>query len=114
GHPRIGCARSSQRTPVIAATSAILNPGCGKCFGALALDPPQLAFASRTFNVAQVPSASQFISAGFSPTIPFADPSHPIGVVRTTGPVRRMPRILEWNLGIQDEFSQNWVAQIGY
>src|SRR5437667_10366362 len=25
-----------------------------------------------------------------------------------------MPRILEWNLGIQHEFSQNWVAEIGY
>src|SRR6059036_1686547 len=67
-----------------------------------------------TLHVGQAPSAGQCILAGFSPTIPFADPSHPIGVVRTTGPVRRMPRILEWNLGIQHEFSQNWVAQIGY
>jgi len=112
--PRIGLAWSLQKKTVVHSAFGIFYSSEGNIFDDLGLNPPQLAFASRTFNVGQVPSASQFISAGFSPTIPFADPSHPIGVVRTTGPVRRMPRILEWNLGIQHEFSQNWVAQIGY
>src|SRR5947209_9475398 len=112
--PRIGLAWSLQKKTVVHSAFGIFYSSEGNIFDDLGLNPPQLAFASRTFNVGQVPSASQFISAGFSPTIPFADPSHPIGVVRTTGPVRRMPRILDWNLGIQHQFSRNWVAQIAY
>jgi Carboxypeptidase regulatory-like domain len=112
--PRIGLAWSLQKQTVVHSAFGIFYSSEGNIFDDLGLNPPALAFASRFFNVGQVPAASQFISAGFSPTIPFADPSHPTGVVRTTGPVRRMPRILEWNLGIQHEFSQNWVAQIGY
>jgi hypothetical protein len=112
--PRIGLAWSPQRDTVVHSAFGIFYSSEGNIFDDLGLNPPQLAFTSRFFNVGQAPSPSQFISAGFSPTIPFADPNHPIGVVRTTGPERRIPRILEWNLSIQHEFSQNWMAQIGY
>jgi Carboxypeptidase regulatory-like domain len=112
--PRIGLAWSLQKKTVVHSAFGIFYSSEGNIFDDLGLNPPQLAFTARNFNLGQIPSSSQFISAGFSPTVPFADPIHPIGVVRTTGPVRRMPRILEWNLGIQHEFAQNWVAQIGY
>jgi len=112
--PRIGLAWSPQKDTVVHSAFGIFYSSEGNIFDDLGLNPPQLAFTSRFFNVGQAPSPSQFISAGFSPTIPFADPDHPIGVVRTTGPERRMPRILEWNLGIQHQFSQSWMAQIGY
>src|SRR5438128_5860854 len=112
--PRIGLAWSPQKDTVVHTAFGIFYSSEGNIFDDLGLNPPQLAFTSRFFNVGQAPSPSQLISAGFSPTILFADPNHPTGVVRTTGPVRRMPRILEWNLGIQHQFSRNWVAQIAY
>jgi len=112
--PRVGLAWSPQKNTVVHSAFGIFYSSEGNIFDDLGLNPPQLAFTSHFFNVGQVPSAGQFISAGFSPNIPFADPNHPSGVVRTTGPVRRMPRIMEWNLGLQHQFAQNWVAEIGY
>ena len=112
--PRLGLAWSPQKDTVVHGAFGIFYSSEGNIFDDLGLNPPQLAFTSHFFNVGQIPSSSQFISAGFSPIIPFADPNHPTGVVRTTGPVRRMPRIIEWNLGIQHQFSQNWMAQVGY
>ena len=112
--PRVGLAWSPQKNTVVHSAFGIFYSSEGNIFDDLGLNPPQLSFTSHFFNVGQVPSAGQFISAGFSPNIPFADPNHPSGVVRTTGPVRRMPRIMEWNLGLQHQFAQNWVAEIGY
>jgi hypothetical protein len=34
--------------------------------------------------------------------------------VKTTGPKPIIPRILEWNLGVQHQFTPNWVAQVAY
>src|SRR5438445_6927290 len=110
--PRIGLAWSPQKDTVVHTAFGIFYSSEGNIFDDLGLNPPQLAFTSHFFNVGQAPSPSQLISAGFSPTILFADPNHPTGVVRTTGPVRRMPRILEWNLGFKHQFSRNWVGQI--
>src|SRR5436190_5619804 len=112
--PRVGLAWSPQKETVVHSAFGIFCSSEGNIFDDLGLNPPQLAFASRAFNVGQPPTPNQLISAGFSPNIPFADPSHPSGVVRTTGPVRRMPRIMEWNLGVQHQFAQNWVAESGY
>jgi hypothetical protein len=112
--PRVGLAWSPLKNTVVHSAFGIFYSSEGNIFDDLGLNPPQLAFTSRTFNAGLPPSAGQFISAGFSPNIPFADPDHPSGVVRTTGPVRRMPRIMEWNLGVQHQFAQNWVAEIGY
>jgi Carboxypeptidase regulatory-like domain len=112
--PRVGLAWSPQKNTVVHSAFGIFYSSEGNIFDDLGLNPPQLAFSSRTFNVGQPPTPNQLISAGFSPNIPFADPNHPSGVVRTTGPVRRMPRILEWNLGVQHQLAQNWVAQVGY
>jgi len=112
--PRVGLAWSPLKNTVVHSAFGIFYSSEGNIFDDLGLNPPQLAFSSRTFNVGLPPTPNQLISAGFSPNIPFADPNHPSGVVRTTGPVRRMPRIMEWNLGVQHQFAQNWVAEIGY
>jgi hypothetical protein len=112
--PRIGLVWSPQKKTVIHSAFGIFYSSEGNIFDDLGLNPPQLAFSSHFFNVGQIPSVGQLVSTGFSPTIPFSDPNQPTGVVRTTGPIRRMPRIIEWNLGIQHQFTQNWAAQIGY
>jgi hypothetical protein len=83
-------------------------------FDDLGLNPPQLAFYAQNYNVGVVPSSSQLVSNGFPAGLPVGDAIHINGPVKTTGPVRLMPRIMEWNLSVQHEFAQNWVAQIGY
>src|SRR6266566_3961451 len=103
--PRVGLAWSPLKNTVVHSAFGIFYSSEGNIFDDLGLNPPQLAFSSRTFNVGLPPTPNQLISAGFSPNIPFADPNHPSGVVRTTGPVRRMPRIMEWNLGVQQPFA---------
>jgi hypothetical protein len=54
------------------------------------------------------------ISAGFPAAFPAYDPANLFGSVKTTGPTRLTPRILEWNLTIQHQFAKNWVFQAGY
>jgi hypothetical protein len=34
--------------------------------------------------------------------------------MKTTGPKRTIPRIFEWNLGVQHQFKENFLAQIAY
>src|SRR5206468_12715862 len=80
--PRVGLAWSPQKETVVHSAFGIFYSSEGNIFDDLGLNPPQLAFTSRTFNAGLLPTASHLISTGFSPTIPFADPSHPSGVVR--------------------------------
>jgi len=112
--PRVGLAWSPQKNTAIHSAFGIFYSAEANIFDDLGLNPPQLSFTSHFYNIGQVPLPSQLISTGFAPTIVFPDPNHPAGVVRTTGPQRLMPRILEWNLSIQHQFAQNWVAQVGY
>jgi hypothetical protein len=50
----------------------------------------------------------------FPATFTPVDPNNPTGTVRTTGTVRKIPRIYEWNLTVEQQFSQNWVFRAGY
>jgi hypothetical protein len=54
------------------------------------------------------------ISAGFPAQLPGIDPLHPSGQIKTTGPRRLMPRIYEWNFGIQHQLPFQMVADIAY
>ena len=68
----------------------------------------------QNFNAGQVPTTAQLISSGFPATIPPGDSVNILGPVKTTGPRRTIPIIMEWNLSVQHQFAQNFVAQIGY
>jgi hypothetical protein len=83
-------------------------------FDDLGLNPPQLSFYAANFNDGALPSASQLISSGFPAALPPSSPTNINGPVKTTGPKRVIPRILEWNLGVQHQFTPNWVAQVAY
>ncbi len=54
------------------------------------------------------------IDSGFPAQLPTEDPLDPSGQVKTTGPVRKAPTILEWNLTVQRELAQNWMLSVGY
>ncbi len=83
-------------------------------FDDLGLNPPQLSFYAANFSANAPPSAGQLISSGFPSTVPVGSATSISGPVKTTGPIRKIPRILEWNLTVQHQFTENWVAQIGY
>jgi hypothetical protein len=117
--PRIGFAWNVRPKTVIRSGAGIFYAPEGNIFDDLGLNPPSLAVQSFSYPTSN-PSTNQLLQA-FPATFTPVDPNNPIGTVRTTGkigstfdPVRRIPRIYEWNLTVEQQFSQNWVARVGY
>ncbi len=112
--PRIGFAWSVQRNTVVRSAFGVFYSPEANIFDDLGLNPPQLTFLASTFNPGAIPSAAQLISTGFPSALPVGDATNISGPVKTTGPKRIIPRIMEWNLGVQHQFGDNFLAQIGY
>ncbi|MGH9503392.1 MAG: carboxypeptidase regulatory-like domain-containing protein [Terriglobales bacterium] len=112
--PRIGFAWSVQRNTVVRSAFGMFYSSEANIFDDLGLNPPQLTFLANNYNSGALPSNSQLISAGFPDTLPVGDAVNISGPVKTTGPKRTIPRIMEWNLTVQRQFKDNFVAQIGY
>lgn len=114
--PRVGLAWSpfgGKRT-VVRSAFGIFYSTEGNIFDDLGLNPPYLLVDSAVFNPGVVPSSGQFVSDGFSSTVTFPDPNSPSGTVRTNGPKRVIPYIMEWNFNIQHELARDWVLQVAY
>ena len=110
--PRVGFAWTVRPNTVVRSGGGIFYAPEGNIFDDLGLNPPSLAVQS--FNYPSTnPSTNQLLQA-FPTTFTPVDPNNPIGTVRTTGTVRRIPRIYEWNLTVEQQFSQNWVFRAGY
>ncbi len=114
--PRAGFAWTVRPKTVVRAATGIFYAAEGNIFDDLGLNPPNLVVLSHNFSTSQSggPPASQLVSSGFPSTFPTVDPANPIGTVRTTGTIRKIPRIYEWNLTIQQELASNWLVQVGY
>ena len=118
--PRVGFAWNVLPKTVARAAFGIFYAAEGNIFDDLGLNPPSLAVQSFSYPSTN-PSTAQLLSA-FPATFTQPDPAHPTGTVRTTGeigsssfdPVRRIPRIYEWNLTLEQQFAQNWVFRAGY
>jgi len=118
--PRVGFAWNVRQNTVVRSAFGIFYAAEGNIFDDLGLNPPSLAVLS--FNrPGSNPNTSYFLQA-FPAAFTQPDPANPYGTVRTTGeigassfdPVRKIPRIYEWNLTVEQQFSQNWVFRIGY
>jgi hypothetical protein len=114
--PRAGFAWTVMPKTVVRGAAGIFYAAEGNIFDDIGLNPPNLVVLSHNFSTSQVggPPASQLVSSGFPAQIPTVDPNNPIGTVRTTGEIRKIPRIYEWNLTIQQELASNWLFQVGY
>ncbi len=112
--PRLGFAYSVAKNTVIHSAFGMFYSAEANIFDDLGLNPPQLSFYAANFNDGAFPSASQLVSSGFPSTLPVGSATNISGPVKTTGPKRVIPRILEWNLSVQHQFTPNWVAQVGY
>ncbi len=118
--PRVGFAWNVRPNTVIRSAYGIFYAAEGNIFDDLGLNPPSLAVQSFNWPGSN-PSTNQLLQA-FPTTFTQPDPNNPTGVVRTTGiigassfdPTRKIPRIHEWNLTVEQQLSQNWVFRIGY
>jgi Carboxypeptidase regulatory-like domain len=112
--PRIGFSWSVAKNTVVRSAFGMFYSAEANIFDDLGLNPPQLTFYAANFNAGAIPTAAQLVSSGFPSALPPGSATDINGPVKTTGPRRVIPRILEWNLSVQHQFTENWVAQIGY
>jgi hypothetical protein len=112
--PRVGFALSLPHNTVVRSAFGIFYSAEANTFDDLGLNPPALTDLLRAYSTGNIPVSGQLASAGFPATFPVQDVNAPQGSVKTTGPKRIMPRILEWNLSVQHEFANTWLAQVAY
>jgi hypothetical protein len=110
--PRVGFAWTVRPKTVIRSGGGIFYAPEGNIFDDLGLNPPALAVQSFNYSPSN-PSTAQLLAA-FPATFKPVLPADPTGTVRTTGTVRRIPRIYEWNLTVEQQFTQNWLFRVGY
>ena len=114
--PRVGFAWSpfGKKRTVVHSGFGIFYSQEGNIFDDLGLNPPYLDVNSQVFSAANIPAPGQYINDILPATVTYPDPNAPSGTVRTNGPERVIPYIMEWNFNVQHEFVQDWVAQVAY
>jgi hypothetical protein len=114
--PRVGFAWSplSDRKTVVSSAFGIFYAPEGNQFNDIGENPPSLQYYQLNTPSSAIPSLATSIDSGFPAQLPNENPASPSGQVKTTGPVRKAPRVLEWNFTVQRQLAQNWVLNVGY
>ena len=120
--PRVGFAWTVRPKSVVRGAFGIFYAAEGNIFDDLGLNPPSLAVLSFNYPSPNPNLSTNQLLGAFPAAFTQPDPANPYGTVRTTGvigassfdPVRRIPRIYEWNLTVEQQLSQNWIFRIGY
>lgn len=112
--PRVGFAWSLPNNTVVRSAFGIFYSAEANTFDDLGLNPPALTDLSRNYATSNLPVNSQLISTGFPASFPTQSLDSPTGSVKSTGAERILPRVMEWNLSLQHEFHNVWLAQAAY
>jgi hypothetical protein len=113
--PRVGFAWTPfDRKTVVSSAFGIFYAPEGNQFNDIGENPPSLQYYQVNTSATTVPTPATMIDSGFPAQLPTSDPADPSGQVKTTGPIRRPPRVIEWNLSVQRELAQNLVLHVAY
>ena len=114
--PRVGFAWSpfDDRKTVFSGAFGIFYAPEGNQFNDLGENPPNLLYYTQNIPGDSIPTPANMIDAGFPAQLPYSNPASPSGQVKTTGPVRRAPKVEEWNFSIQRELARTWILHLAY
>ena len=114
--PRFGFAYNALgngRTVVSGGFGEFYSPE-GNQFNDIGENPPLLQYYSQQLTATTLPTPANLLSAGFPTVLPSIDPANPTGQVKTNGPKRRAPRVLEWNLSTAQQLASTVSLRIAY
>jgi hypothetical protein len=114
--PRLGLAWSpfDDRKTVISGAFGVFYAPEGNQFNDIGENPPNLQYFQQNTPAYTVPTLATMIDSGFPTTLPNEDPASPSGQVKTTGSVRKAPRVLEWNATVQRQLARDWMLNVAY
>ena len=114
--PRFGFAYNafgSGKTVVSGAFGEFYSPE-GNQFNDIGENPPLLQYYSQQLTATTAPTPANMLEAGFPASLPSINPANPTGQVKTNGPVRKAPRVLEWNLSTAQQIGPTVSLRIAY
>ena len=86
----------------------------GNQFNDIGENPPLLQYYSQQLTATTLPTAADLLSAGFPSVLPSINPANPTGQVKTNGPVRKAPRVLEWNVAVAQQLASTISLRVAY
>jgi hypothetical protein len=114
--PRFGFAYNALgngRTVVSGAFGEFYSPE-GNQFNDIGENPPLLQYYSQQLTATTTPTPANLLEAGFPASLPSINPANPTGQVKTNGPIRKAPRVLEWNLSAAQQLAPTLSLRVAY